>query len=128
MKKYEFRKGDKVICVDNYGVEEYLENRNEYKVEKYYGKMIFLKGLHDIEFFPHRFELIQKQEFKIGDIVRCLSNGYTYAKRNGIYTVSEVHYDERRETKFIKLKEVKKTCSYECNDFELCNKQIIEFL
>ena len=71
---------------------------------------------------------MSNKKFKIGDNVRCLSNGYTYAKRNGIYTVSEVHYDERRETKFIKLKEVKKTCSYECNDFELCKKQIIEFL
>ena len=129
MKKHEFRKGDKVICVDNYGVEEYLENRNEYKVEKYYGKMIFLKGLHDIEFFPHRFELIQKQEFKIGDIVRCLSNGYTYAKRNGIYTVSGFEFDQVKEKMFIILKEVDlKNCLYECDDFELCDKAIIEYL
>ena len=69
-----------------------------------------------------------KKEFKEGDKVKCLSSKHTFVKLNGIYTVSEVHYDERRETKFIKLKEVKKTCSYECNDFELCNKQIIEFL
>lgn len=72
---------------------------------------------------------MSNKKFKIGDNVRCLSNGYTYAKRNGIYTVSEVHYDQEQEKMFIRLKEVDlKNCLYECDDFELCDKAIIEYL
>ena len=65
MKKYEFRKGDKVICIDNSCVEEYLEKGKEYTFEKKFERrilrhVIFLKEFPFLELFAHRFELSQK--------------------------------------------------------------------
>jgi hypothetical protein len=73
--------------------------------------------------------MVMKKEFKEGDKVKCLLSKHTFVKLNGIYTVSEVHYDQEQEKMFIRLKEVDlKNCLYECDDFELCDKAIIEYL
>jgi hypothetical protein len=63
MKKHEFRKGDKVICVNNSCVGEYLILNQIYVVEYHIcdklDDMLGLVGTKE-EFYSYRFELIQK--------------------------------------------------------------------
>ena len=58
MKKYEFRKGDKVICIDNLCVEHYLVLNNIYIVESDHDGVIILVGFEN-DFFAYRF-ILQK--------------------------------------------------------------------
>ena len=62
MKKHEFRKGDRVVCVDNYGAEEHLKlNHIYYVVEYNVGyNMVCLRGEEEY-FFAYRFELTEKR-------------------------------------------------------------------
>ena len=62
MKKHEFRKGDKVICIDNLCVEHYLVLNNIYIVESDHDgyNMVCLRGEEEY-FFAYRFEFTEKQ-------------------------------------------------------------------
>ena len=63
MKKHEFRKGDKVICVNNSCVGEYLILNQIYVVERVYYKGIIglVLMVFEKEFFAYRFELTEKR-------------------------------------------------------------------
>ena len=63
MKKHEFRKGDRVVCVDNLYVEEYLILNQIYVVERVYYKGIIglVLMVFEKEFFAYRFELTEKR-------------------------------------------------------------------
>ena len=68
MKKHEFKKGDRVVCVDNVYVKDYLILNQIYVVERVnydynkYNKILSL-FLVDFEqgFFAYRFEIAEKR-------------------------------------------------------------------
>lgn len=70
---------------------------------------------------------MKKQEFKIGDKVRCLTNRFSYIDNNGIYTIRSISYHQGGNLIFI-FKEVSSLYSYDADYFEPYKKQIIEFL
>ena len=63
MKKQEFRKGDRVVCVDNLYVEEYLILNQIYVVERvnYKGIIGLVLMVFEKEFFAYRFEIAEKR-------------------------------------------------------------------
>jgi len=80
-----FKAGDKVKCIDNTNVEEYLAIGDAYTVDSLQvDYFLILNGYGTTGWYPHRFELIEKEKVmekqftpKPGDKVICM-NGEEY--------------------------------------------------
>lgn len=95
--KHKFKVGDKVVCVDNGGLEKNIDVGEEYTVTGIVGEYINVDGM--LGFYPHRFRLAEeeKQEKSINELK------YRIKEKQG-KSVGEIAYQISLDTKNLTTK------------------------